>query len=1073
MKNDINDIDRLSKFEKSEIQFTDIFDIAEIQRMQDLFSSATGVASVIVDTNGTPITNASNFCKLCALVRTTDKGLMNCTKSDVHIGTINPTGIVIKQCLSAGLWDASVGIHIDSKHIASWLIGQVRTVGVDVLKIISYADEIGVDRDKYNKALNEVPLMTYDRFEAIATMLSVFVNEMSEKAYTNYQLKKNIEEQERINNLLHESEESLEITLNSIGDAVISTDIEGLIVNMNPIAEAMSGWNLAEATGKPLKEVFRLISSKTNEPIENPVEKVIRTGKIIGLANHAILISKSGQRLHISDSAAPIWNRDKVICGVVLVFSDVTEKYEAEDAIRKSEIRYRGLLNNLNSGVVVHAADTSILLSNPKASVLLGLSQEQLQGLKANDREWKFVDENKKPLPLHKYPVNRIIESVEPIKDCILGIHKSENNEIAWVNVNGFPIFNTTNEISQIVISFDDISTQKINADKLKEKEKFLRHTQTIARLGSYTLDIDSGIWESSEMLDEILGIDAKYDKSVDGWLSTIHPDWQKMMANYFSKEVLGNKKHFDTEYKIVRIADHVERWVHGKGELEFDSSENPIKMIGTIQDITERKIAEEKLRKSEEKYRSIFENIQDVFYQVDLDGEIFEVSPSANYFADFFDFKSSNRHVIDLYADSTDRQNFLEMIMKKGEVRDFELDIKGKDETIKHVSINAKLVRDENGNPSHINGALRDITKRKKAQDALIENEKYLNEIQMIANIGNWTIDFVSGTWSSSLILDQMFGIDINHEKKIETLGSIIHPDWLKELEEYFQENIDLNKTKFDRKFKIVRLNDKVERWIHAIGEIKFDKKDKPMLMIGTVQDITKRKRDKEALRQSQEELKSFAAHLQNVREEERNILAREIHDDLGQILIAMKIDLGLLKQSVLKTVSEKKQNEVQAQFNDLSEMVDNTLISARRIMTDLRPEVLDMLGFSETVKQHLNSFQQRNKIECVFENHTSKLNLNSDQSVALFRIVQEALNNVAKHSRASRTKVVLEQLDDKLSLQINDNGIGFEQNANVHTDSYGLIGMRERVFLLDGELIINSSKGKGTSIQIIMPYC
>jgi len=162
-----------------------------------------------------------------------------------------------------------------------------------------------------------------------------------------------------------------------------------------------------------------------------------------------------------------------------------------------------------------------------------------------------------------------------------------------------------------------------------------------------------------------------------------------------------------------------------------------------------------------------------------------------------------------------------------------------------------------------------------------------------------------------------------------------------------------------------------------------------------------------------------------------------------------------------------------VQAQFNDLSEMVDNTLISARRIMTDLRPEVLDMLGFSETVKQHLNSFQQRNKIECVFENHTSKLNLNSDQSVALFRIVQEALNNVAKHSRASRTKVVLEQLDDKLSLQINDNGIGFEQNANVHTDSYGLIGMRERVFLLDGELIINSSKGKGTSIQILMPYC
>ncbi|MEI6753708.1 MAG: PocR ligand-binding domain-containing protein [Paludibacter sp.] len=1072
MKNNTDILFNKTQIEGHNILFTDIFNIDEIQKMQDIFSYATGVASLITCPDGTPITHASNFCNLCKLVRSTEQGTNNCKKSDAHIGSVNPTGIVIQQCLSAGLWDASVGIHVDGKHIASWLVGQVRTVGVDVLKIINYADEIEVSRDNYNKALNEVPLLTFERFENIVNMLANFANELTEKAYRNYELKQNIEEQERINDLLHKSEESLSITLNSIGDAVITTDANGLINSMNPIAEAMCGWTKTETIGKPLTDIFRLLNQKTNKPIENPVEKVMRTGKIIGLANNTVLITKTGDMLHISDSAAPIKNKIGEICGVVLVFSDVTQKYINEEAIRLSEIKYRGLLNNLNSGVVVHAADTSIILCNPKASVLLGLSAEKLYGLQANDPNWMFVDENENPLPFHEFPVNRILESKEPIKDQVSGIKKTGKDEIVWVNINGFPIFDTVNKISQIVISFDDISNQKKNADMLKEKERFLRQTQLIARLGSYSLDIKTGKWDSSEMLNEILGIDENYEKSVSGWQETIHPEWREKMGDYFANEVIAKRKRFDKEYKIERKKDLIERWVHGLGELFLDSDGNPVKMIGTIQDITERKITEENIRKNEEKYRNIFENIQDVFYQVDLSGNIFEVSPSAVLFKDFFDFTIPNPNVNNLYNSFEDRRKFLELMYKDGEVRDFELDIKGKNGAIKHVSINAKLIRDAFGNPTHINGALRDITKRKNAQDALLKSEKYLKEIQTIANIGDWTIDFTNKTWTSSEILDQILGINVKGRKNLQTLGAVIHPEWVSILEEYYWTKVIPNKLKFDKKFKIIRLNDNIERWVHAIGEVKFDENNQPKLMIGTVQDITKRKRDKEALRQSQEELKKFAAHLQNVREEERNILAREIHDDLGQILIAMKIDLGLLKQNVLKTIGAKDYDDLENQFKDLSKMVDNTLISARRIMTDLRPEVLDMIGFTETVKQHLNHFQQRHKIECSFENNTQKLELNSDQSVALFRIVQESLNNVAKHSRASHVNVLLNHINYKLTLDIVDNGIGFDPNENINTDSYGLIGIRERVYLLDGELNINSTKGKGTTIHITMPY-
>jgi signal transduction histidine kinase len=255
--------------------------------------------------------------------------------------------------------------------------------------------------------------------------------------------------------------------------------------------------------------------------------------------------------------------------------------------------------------------------------------------------------------------------------------------------------------------------------------------------------------------------------------------------------------------------------------------------------------------------------------------------------------------------------------------------------------------------------------------------------------------------------------------------------------------------------------------RWIHAIGELK------PLenILFGTVQDITDRKVSAEALRNSQEELKKFAAHLQNVREEERNLLAREIHDDLGQILIAMKIDMGMLKNSVFK-IAENEKSDLRTKFDNLQIMIDNTLKSARRIMTDLRPEVLDMLGFTDTLKQHLENFQQRYNINCKFKNSTLNLQLNSQQSVALFRIVQEALNNVVKHSSATKVEVTLNIKENKLTLEVIDNGIGFDKNNKKNNDSYGLMGMKERIYLLEGELIIDSKKDSGTAVKVIMPY-
>jgi len=139
---------------------------------------------------------------------------------------------------------------------------------------------------------------------------------------------------------------------------------------------------------------------------------------------------------------------------------------------------------------------------------------------------------------------------------------------------------------------------------------------------------------------------------------------------------------------------------------------------------------------------------------------------------------------------------------------------------------------------------------------------------------------------------------------------------------------------------------------------------------------------------------------------------------------------------------------------------------------MTGLRPEMIDLLGFIDACKTYISDFRERRPIKCKFESEISELDINPQQSVALFRILQEALTNIAKHAKATEVIIQLENRGDKLILKITDNGIGFDTDQNFRQDSYGMIGMQERVFLLDGELKITSIIGEGTVVKVSLPY-
>lgn len=317
-----------------EYTFKDLFDLDEIQKLQDAFSAATGVASIITEPDGTPITKSSLFSCLCEkVIRKTPKGFKNCMLSDSIVGSPNKNGPRIQKCLSAGLLDGGASIMVGDKHIANWLIGQVMVAEADIEKMMQYADEIEADKEAYVEALKKITVMSKEQFIKIADFLFLNAHHLSVLAVKNAEQKAEIQRRIRIEKQLAEEKELFRVTIQSIGDAVITTDVQGRITTLNTVAENLTGWTQSEAIGVPLEKVFRIINEKTCKKCQNPVAKVLKTGRQVMLVNHTVLISRDSTKRSIVDSGAPIKDSAGNIYGVVLVFRDVTEEKRQQEKI--------------------------------------------------------------------------------------------------------------------------------------------------------------------------------------------------------------------------------------------------------------------------------------------------------------------------------------------------------------------------------------------------------------------------------------------------------------------------------------------------------------------------------------------------------------------------------------------------------------------------------------------------------------------------------------------------------------------------------------------------------------------
>lgn len=312
-------------------------------------------------------------------------------------------------------------------------------------------------------------------------------------------------------------EKNLAITLNSIGDAVITTDAEGHVTRMNPVAEKLTGWSFQEADGQPLKTIFPIVNASTREPIKNPVEKVFATGKTDFLISYTTLIAKDGTEYQIADSAAPIHNGDDHILGIVLVFNDVTEQYQlrkntqlVQQTLQNKEKEQREILNSMVDAVITIDETGKVLSFNKTAEKLFGYRFDEIVGQNVN----RLMPEHY--AAKHDGYLQGYLESGEALETGLIreveGQHKNKQNFPMRLSLAELPVDETGKR--RFIGSCQDLS-------QIKQQEELLRRSQKMDALGKLT----GGI---AHDFNNMLGVVSGYADLLESMLED-----QPKLANY------------------------------------------------------------------------------------------------------------------------------------------------------------------------------------------------------------------------------------------------------------------------------------------------------------------------------------------------------------------------------------------------------------------------------------------------------------------------------------------------------------------------------------------------------------
>ena len=531
-------------------------------------------------------------------------------------------------------------------------------------------------------------------------------------------------------------------------------------------------------------------------------------------------------------------------------------------------------------------------------------------------------------------------------------------------------------------------------------------------------------------------------------------------------KQLVAQNRQLSDEVNVRQQAEAA--LAHARDELEVRVAQRTAELAQANAslrlEIEERRRAETKLLSSEARFRNIVETSPLPFCITSMPhGSLLYMNEPFRKLFGLGAPTDTVMRVVDFYVDPGTRDRLVRQLRMFGGFRNTEVNFRRPDGSTFWAMLTARVASFDEAPAIYV--GLNDVTARKLAEGKLRASEASLANAQRLARLGDWEWDTTAGVihWSDEMYRILGLAPQLSRPGYRTFLAAVHREDRALVrravralLDERRPYGLDCRVTGADGAVRIVQFQAEAMPGA-GIAE-------QPLKLVGTIQDITERKSIEHALLESREQLRELSAYMEAIREEERKRIAMEIHDELGQLLTALKMDVSLLKMRLAQDA------DVARKVDDMRELVEKTIWMVRNVASHLRPAALNF-GIVSALEWLVEDFGRRKGLSCQLWINGREPVLDDAHATAVFRIVQASLTNVALHAGASRVDVTLTNTETTLDLYVSDDGCGFDPAAARKGYSYGLLGMSERARLIGGSLRIDSSPETGTVVSIHVP--
>ena len=594
----------------------------------------------------------------------------------------------------------------------------------------------------------------------------------------------------------------------------------------------------------------------------------------------------------------------------------------------------------------------------------------------------------------------------------------------------------------------------------LRKREAELNEAQRLAQVGSWQWDPNTDIATWSEQLYRIVGRDPylpALNFRKQRHLYTAE-SWKRLQGAVEEAASAGTPFELDLE---LLGPGGTSKWVIARGEAQRDAAGRVVQLRGTGQDITERRLAQAELRESEKRFHLAAQAGKMFAYEWDASTDGIVCSAESAQILRMHEATPTTGQQVLARVHPEDLERLMAAVGKlcpDMPCLETSFRVTRPDDTVIWAEMSSRAHFDEQGKVLRIVGMIADITERKRTEQELRESEERLRLAVQAGRMYAFEWDAVSDTIvRSGRYSDVLNWLSDPARDTGQQFIERVHPD---DSEAYVATATRLTPKhpSYQTSYRMLRPDGSVI-WLEESVHGFFDGKGRLLRTIGMVADVTERKLAEEAV-------SSVSRRLIEAQEQERARIARELHDDLSQMMALLQIGLTKLEQDTPGLSSQTRQ-----QLHALTEVSTEVSSSLHDLSHQLHPSKLDVLGLTACIGSFCREFSQRHKLEVRFVHHNIPGDIPKDVRLCLFRIVEEALQNVAKHSGVEEAKVELSGHANRIDLCVSDNGAGFTLEPVKRESGLGLISMRERVRLVGGQLSIESKPSHGTQIQVRIP--